>query len=132
MTDEIFNVAKCFPDSFINSNGELIISVKGNVYFIATDCNTKEDIVCKLLEWCSRPMAKGQPYASEKRNSEWRDSLICRLNEYLGTDFTQEDMYLIYEKLGNRINHDLTLRFIESRYDLDLIRLEDSQDESSN
>ena len=132
MTDEIFNVAKCFPDSFINSNGELIISVKGNVYFIATDCNTKEDIACKLLEWCSRPMAKGQPYAREKRNSEWRDSLIYGLNLYLGTSFTQEDMYLIYEKLGNRVNHDLTLRFIESRYDLDIVRLEDRQGESNN
>lgn len=132
MTDEIFNVAKCFPDSFINSNGELIISVKGNVYFIATDCTTKEDIICKLLEWCSRPLAKGEPFNSDKRNIEWRNSLICGLNEYLGTDFTQEDMYLIYEKLGNRVNHDLTLRFIESRYDLDLIRLEDSQGESSN
>lgn len=122
MINEIFNVMKCFHDSFINSFGEVIISAKGNVYFTATDCKTKEDVICKLLEWCSRPMAKGQPYASEKRNSEWRDSLIYGLNLYLRTSFTQDDMYWIYDKLGNRVNHELTLKFIDSKYDLSLVR----------
>lgn len=122
MIDEIFNVMKCFPDSFINPFGEIIISVKGNVYFTATDCKTKEDVICKLLEWCSRPMAKGEPYASEKRNNEWRESLIYKLNNYLGTNFTQNDMYWVYDRLGNRVNHELTVKFIESGYDLSLIR----------
>lgn len=122
MTDEIFNVMKCFSGSYINSFGEIIISVKGNVYFTATDCITKEDVICKLLEWCSRPMAKGEPYASEKRNIEWRNSLICGLNKYLGTNFTQEDMYWIYDKLGNRVNHELTMKFIENEYDISLVR----------
>ena len=122
MIDEIFNVMKCFPDSFINPFGELIISAKGNVFFTATDCKTKEDVICKLLEWCSRPMAKGEPYATEKRNDEWRELLIYRLNKYLGTNFTQDDMYWIYDKLGSRVNHELTLKFIDSKYDLSLVR----------
>lgn len=121
MIDEIFKVMKCFHDSYINSFGELIISVKGNVFFTATDCKTKEDVICKLLEWCSRPMAKGEPYASARRNSEWRESLIYGLNLYLGTSFTQENMYWIYDKLGNRVNHELTLRFIDSGFDLSLL-----------
>lgn len=66
MIDEIFKVMSCFRDSYINSFGELTISKKGNVFFTATDCKTKEDVICKLLEWCSRPMAKGEPYASER------------------------------------------------------------------
>lgn len=131
MIDEIFKVMKCFHDSSINSFGELTISEKGNVFFTATDCKTKEDVICKLLEWCSRPMAKGQPYASEKRNSEWRDSLIYGLNLYLGTSFTQDDMYWIYDKLGNRVNHELTLKFIDSKYDLSLVRPKEVQNERS-
>ena len=122
MIDEIFKVMKCFHDSFINSLGELIISPKGNVYFTATDCKTKEDVICKLLEWCSRPMAKGEPYRSNERNIEWRNSLICGLNKYLGTNFTQDDMYWIYDKLGNGVDHELTVKFIESGYDLSLVR----------
>lgn len=128
MIDEIFDVMKCFPLSYINSNGELIISVIGNVYFTATDCNTEEDIICKLLEWCSRPIAKGVPYAIYKKNIEWRNSLLCGYNKYLGTNFTQEDMYRIYDRLGNGVNHELTLEFIHSNYDLSLVRPQKSED----
>ena len=122
MNNEIFEVMGCFSNSFINPFGELILSEKGNVYFTAANCETKEDVICKLLEWCSRPMAKGEPYASNKRNNEWRDNLIYGLNKYLKTSFTQDDLYWIYDQLGNRVNHDLTLKFIESGYDLSLLR----------
>lgn len=121
MFDEIFNVMKCFPNSYINRSGKLILADKGNVYFIAKNCNTQKDIICKLLEWCSRPIAKGEPYCQEKRNKEWRESILMGLNKYLGTKFTQEDMYWIYEKLGNGVDHDLTLKFIASGYDLNLV-----------
>ena len=121
MIDEIFNVMNCFPNSYINRCGELILSDKGNVYFATKNCENETDIICKLLEWCSRPIAKGQPYYHEKRNREWRESLLIGFNEYLGTQFSQEDMYWIYDKLGNEVDHELTLKFIESGYDLRLV-----------
>ena len=121
MLDEIFNVMKHFPNSYINRCGELILSDKGNVYFAAKNCENEIDIICELLECCSRSIAKGQPYCYEKRNQEWRESLLSGYNEYLGTQFTQEDMYWIYDKLGNAVNHELTLKFIASGYDLNLV-----------
>ena len=33
MTDEIFNLMECFPESYINRFCEIILSKKGNVYF---------------------------------------------------------------------------------------------------
>lgn len=128
MIDEIFEVMKCFSGSFINSHGELIISDIGNVFFTAIDCETKEDVICKLLEWCSRPIAKGEPYATYKRNIEWRNSLRYGYNCYLGTNFTQADMYWIYDKLGNAVNHELTLKFIHSNYDLSLVRPQEDEE----
>jgi len=127
MTDEIFEVMKHFNGSYINSCGELIISVKGNVYFTAINCKSIVDVICKLLEWCSRPIAKGEPYSSKKRNIEWRNSLLCGYNNYLGTNFTQDDMYWIYNKLGNAVNHELTLKFIRSNFDLSLVRPQKSE-----
>lgn len=59
MTDEIFNLMECFPESYINRCGGIILSKKGNVYFSAKNCTNKEDVICKLLEWSSRSMAKG-------------------------------------------------------------------------
>lgn len=52
MTDEIFNLMKCFPGSYIKRFGEIILSEKGNVYFTVKNCIDKEDIICKLLEYC--------------------------------------------------------------------------------
>lgn len=122
MIDEIFEVMKHFDYSFVNQCGELILSKKGNVYITASNCKTKEDVICKLLEWVSRPIAKGMPYSTEARNIEWRKSLLCGYNNYLKTNFTLNDMYWIYDKLGNAINHTLTLEFIASGYDLSLVR----------
>ena len=119
--NNIFTLMRYFPDSFINAYGELIICKKGNVFFDLITCNTREDMICKLLEWCSRPLAKGEPFRNDKRNKEWRDALILGLNEYLGTHFTQDDMYWIYDKLGNGVDHNLTLKFIRSSFDLSLL-----------
>ncbi len=127
MINEIFEVMKHFDGSYINRFGELILSDRGNVYFTATDCETKVDVICKLLEWCSRPIAKGMPYATNKRNIEWRNSLLCGYNNYLGTNFTQEDMYWIYDKLGNAVNPKLTLEFIYSGFDLSLVEPQKSE-----
>lgn len=128
MSDEIFEVMKHFNRSYINRCGELILSDIGNVCFTATNCKTKEDVICKLLEWCSRPIAKGEPYATNKRNIEWRNSLLLGYNNYLGTHFTQDDMYWIYDKLGNAVNHELTLKFIHSNFDLSLVRPQESEE----
>ena len=122
MINEIFNLMKCFPNSYLNAFEELIISDIGNIYFNTKKCKTKKDIICKLLECCSRPLAKGQPYRSEKRNNEWRNSLLQGYNEYLQTNFSQNDMYWIYDQLGNGVNHKLTLRFINSGFDLSLLK----------
>lgn len=121
MVDEVFNLMRYFPNSFINHNGEVILSEKGNVYFNAMDCTDKSDITCKLFEWCSRPIAKGIVYSSEKRNKIWQEGLLNNLNKYLGTQFSLEDMYYIYQELGNGVNHDLTKEFVESNYDMSLI-----------
>lgn len=122
MTDEIFKVMKCFLGSFINSSNELIISKKGNVYFQVKGCDNKEDVICKLIEWCSGPIVKGEPYDNMFRNIKWRLSLLRGYNNYLGTDFTFDDMRVIYDRLGNAVDHSLTLKFIRSNYDLSILK----------
>lgn len=130
MTDEIFSVMKHFDKSYINMHGELILSDRGNLYFTAKNCKSKEDVICKLLEWCSRPIVKGYAYKTPKRNIEWRKSLLCGYNNYLGTNFTLNDMYWIYDKLGNAANHELTLKFIHSNFDLSLVRPKKAESEN--
>ncbi|HFR3976470.1 TPA: hypothetical protein ACHVI3_000566 [Streptococcus suis] len=43
------------------------------------------------------------------------------LNHYLGTLFSNEGMALIYQRLGNGINPELTYRFIDNGFDLEVL-----------
>lgn len=111
----------CFSRSFINHLGELIVHQKSNTYFNLMNCDTEFDIKCKMLEWLSRPSFKTRPYGSDRKNREFHKFIRTGVNEFLGTDFSEEDMELIYTYLGNACNHDKTVRFIQSGYDMGIL-----------
>ena len=123
--NEIFKgLAKSFPQSFINNRGEFIAYPRTNLYFNLATCNTLLDVKCKVLEWFSRDASKAMPFRSEWRNEEYRSTIRERINDYLGTDFSHEDMLIIYQRLGNRIRHDLTVKFVNSGYDMAVLEVE--------
>lgn len=115
-----------FPRSFINYQGEIILHEYSNTYFILKNCDNELDVKCKVLEWCSRAAYKMCPYRTEVRNVKFHDFMLKGINQYLETNFTEEDMELIYTYLGNACNHKLTISFIESGYNLDLLRRKDN------
>lgn len=110
-----------FEGSFFNSREEFIAHRRSNTYFIFSNCETELDVKCKVLEWFSRPASKGIPYSQEWRNKKFRKFMLDGINEFLGTEFTEQDMDVIYTYLGNAIKHELTIRFIESGYDMQLL-----------
>ena len=122
MTSTELKLLKCFPNSFINYNGEFIAEEKSNTYFILHNCKSDLDIKCKVLEWFSRAAYKGQPFASEKRNRSFRVFMLNGINMFLGYDFDENDMEVIYTYLGNTVNHELTVRFVESGYDTGILK----------
>lgn len=103
-----------FPQSFINRNNEIILQPKNNVYFRLDDVESELDFKCKMFAWVSRPIAKSL-------NKYWCPRVLLNFNEYMGTNFTKDEMYKIYDRLGNDVDRDLTIRFIESNYDLSLL-----------
>ena len=125
--ENVMKLLKCFPRSYMNHFGECVLCEKGNLYITVKNCETETDIKCKLLEWCSRSAGKGEPYKTEKKNIEFRQFVTNGINIYLGTDFTIEDMYCIYDKLGNAINHQLTLDFIANGYDMEFLKRSDEE-----
>lgn len=106
-----------FPGSYINSRDEFIAHPLTNQYFLLANCATPEDIQAKVLEWLSRAAFKTQPYSQEWRNDRFHNAMRTSINAFLGTAFTEEDMEIIYCKLGNRIDHELTMQFILTGYD---------------
>lgn len=118
-------LAKSFPTSFINNAGEFIAYPRTNLYFNLGTCENLLDVKCKVLEWFSRAASKSMPFHSNWRNEQYNEMIRNRINDFLGTEFSAEDMRIIYQRLGNCINHDLTVKFVNSGYDMAV--LEDEQ-----
>lgn len=71
----------------------------------------------KILEWLTRTAIKAISPKERKLHFEG-------INKLLGTNFTLEEMTDIYTYLGNGINHDLCVKFVESGYDMTMIQKE--------
>ena len=118
----VLKLMNSFERSFINQHGEFIAHEKGNSYFILKNCKNELDIKCKVLEWFSRDAYKTQPFAPAKKNNEFNKFMLDGINKFLDTEFTKEDMELIYTKLGNACNHELTIKVVCSGYDLSILK----------
>lgn len=106
-----------FPGSFINEKNEFIAHLPSNQYFSLDGCEYPEDIDCKVLEWFSRSASKGAWYSTRWRNEKFRKFMRDGINNYLDTNFSEEQLLKIYTHLGNAVNHELTKKFIENNYD---------------
>lgn len=97
-----------------------------NSYFRMEDCETEEDVAAKVLEWLSREAYKSLHFNSERRNKEVHAYHLQGINAFCGTAFTEDDIDEIYTYLGNRVNHQKTLDFIQSGYDLAVLTRKDN------
>jgi hypothetical protein len=111
-----------FCDNFINSRNDLILIPKTNLYFRLEDVETELDLICKLLEWCSRDAYKTEPFRNDYRNQKYQDSVREHINNILRTEFTRDEMEEIYCKLGGCVNRQKTIKFIDSNYDISLLK----------
>lgn len=119
--NSITKLLKCFPVSIITSEIEFAAYPSTNSFFMLKNCKTETDIKCKVLEYLSRDSYKTEPFSRKNRNEEFHNYILDGINRFLDADFTKEDMDKIYTKLGNGINHEKTLDFIESGYDLKVL-----------
>lgn len=103
--------------SFINNENELILIPKTNLYFRLADVQTELDFKCKVLEWCSRDCVKDTTLY-------WQRKTRKMVNYLLGTNFTHNQLNMIYCRLGNCVNHQRTINFINSNYDFEILKEE--------
>lgn len=110
-----------FQGSFFNERDEFIAHRYSNTYFIFSNCETELEVKCKILKWLSRSAYKGIPYSQEWRNKKFRKFMLLGINMFLNTNFSEDDIGIIYTYLGNCCNHNKTIRFIESGYDMSVL-----------
>ena len=129
LTSEIRDAASkllsCFKNSvFLTDRNpiEFIADKASNTYFIFGNCLTKEEIDCKVLEFLSYSAYKSRPFSSNIKNKEFHAKMLNSINQYLDTNFSEQDMELIYTYLGSRCNHEKTLDFIRNGFDMDVLQ----------
>lgn len=88
-----------------------IVTINHHTWFIYDE----ENMSCKVLEWLSRP-------AFKEGSEETRKWYLDGINKFLGTNFSHEDIEDIYCQLGNEVHRPLTLKFIESGYDMEVLK----------
>lgn len=115
-------LSAAFPKSFINSALEFIAHKEANEWFRLEDCDNEFDVKCKVLEWLSRGAYKTCPFNSNIKNERFHNFMLNGINDFLGTNFTESDIEEIYTYLGNRCNHEKTVKFIESNYDMSILK----------
>ena len=115
-------LARAFPNSFINTALEFIAHKEANEYFRLEDCNNEFDVKCKVLEWLSRGAYKTCPFHTNLKNERFHNFMLNGINDFLGSDFTEDDIAIIYQKLGNRVRHSLTEKFVNSGYDMSVLK----------
>ena len=117
----VMKLMRCFSGSFLTDCGEIVVHSKANEYFNIQKCADELEVKCKVLEWFSRAAYKTAPYTQAKKNNEFHDFMRNGINSFLETNFTKEDMAKIYQELGNQVNRDLTIKFINSGYDMSVL-----------
>lgn len=110
-----------FPGSFINGRNELILIPKTNLYFGLGKVFNEVDFKASMLEYCSRDCHKTQPYCYRKRNEEYWSNCLRMVNQTLETNFSQNDMAIIYSEIGCGVHHKLAVEFVESGYDFQVL-----------
>lgn len=122
MTNTELKLLRSFPGSFISDNGEFIPEKSGVACFNLADCKTDGEIKCKVLEWCSRAAFKSEPYDTKRANDKLHEFILDGTNDFLDTGFSEEDIELIYMKLGNCCNRPLCEKFVMSGYDMEILK----------
>ena len=106
----------------INYDNELILVPKLSIYFRLDNVFSELELKCKVLEWCSRHAHKTEFYSETrwvyrdydeyevknyygiKMNKAIYNFMLEKINKFLKTNFTLEQMEEIYVYLGNGIN----------------------------
>ena len=115
---------ECFPKGeFLSWMDplEFVAHPRGNVYFVIGNCQNKLDVDCKVLEYFSRAAYKTEPYNSNYKNKEFHEYFLNGINKYFGCNFTEKDIELIYTYIGNACNHNRTVDFISSGFDMSVL-----------
>ena len=121
----LIKIMLAFPRSrieyYVYSGFEMFLDEKNKLWFSLGKIESDIELKRRFISAVSR-CYKTEPYRTSKRNTEWQQKHIFAFNEALGTKFNDDEIAYIYTYLGNGCNKPIAIKFIESGYDLDVLK----------
>lgn len=114
--ERLQKLQEAFPKGRFTKEGDFLTYPRLLIGF--SPDGTMEDLTSKVLEWLSRPAFKSEPYRTKAANDKLHKYHLDGINSFCETSFTEADIEEIYTYLGNHVDHEKTLRFIRSGYDM--------------
>ncbi|MBF1109123.1 MAG: hypothetical protein HXL56_01195 [Solobacterium sp.] len=123
--DFLIKIMSAFPHSFIKyyvyGGFEITLDEQNVLCFSLEEIRSDIELKRRFISVVSR-CYKTQPYRTSKRNIEWQQKHISAFNKALGTKFNADEIAYIYTYLGNGCNKPIAIKFIESGYDLNVLK----------
>lgn len=121
----LIKIMLAFPRSrieyYVYSGFEMFLDEKNVLWFSLGEIESDLELKRRFISAISR-CYKTEPYRTFKRNIEWQQKHMVAFNKVLGTNFTEDDFEYIYTYLGNGCNKPIAIKFIESGYDLNVLK----------
>lgn len=122
--DEVRNLMRCFPDSYVDCDGFFYADKDGVSPFCLKRCGTKEDIMVMVLDNLSYSACLSRPYIERERNVAVHEKILRGINAYLDSSFSEGDILNVCKFTMHA--SDIELReFIRNGYDLNAIEIPD-------
>ena len=111
-----------FPGSYINGWNEFVVDNRANQFFPLHGCKTERELICRVLENLPRGVCTAAPHRKRNDNLKFREFLLSGINTFLHTNFCADEMMCLYELLHGGKDRRMTIRFIESGFDMSALR----------
>ena len=123
----VSQLQQCFPDGRLDYFNNFIAHRGANRHYGAAccrlgDCETEEDVIVAALETLTVDCCKSKPFETTDANDRFHKYMLKGMNKLLGKAFTEKQYLAIYSIIGNGVNHQLTVDFVRSGYDLKILR----------
>ena len=116
-----FQRSMVIKPSIMDGGFEITLDEKNVLWFSLGEIESALELKRRFISAISR-CYKTEPYRTFKRNIEWQQKHISAFNKTLGTKFNIDEITYIYTYLGNGCNKPIAIKFIESGYDLNVLK----------
>lgn len=127
MVQTIKTLGECFPGGYVNFDQEFVAHRRAGAVCDMKGCTSPLELRCRVIEQLVGHCCKTRPFKGAEANVSFRRFMMEGMGRFLGVKLVESEYELVYERLGNGIDRQLTVEWVRSGYDLRVLRQKASE-----